>query len=187
MSWDNYFSEMCILVASKSKDRSTQVGCVIVDENNLIQTTGYNGFVRGANDERPDWHERPKKYEVTIHAEGNAVATAANKGISLHGCTAYISLPPCAKCTGLLIQAGITKIKVLPVPKNWKSFSTWDLNFQIAEEILDEAGIPLIFLRRRTNDSTSRTELPIRRLGLYRKIAAKKVWLPRSNRNPKRA
>ncbi len=146
LTWDDYFAEMCLLIAKKSKDRSTKVGCVIIGPSKEIRTTGYNGFVREANDEREDWHTRPKKYKVTCHAEANAVANAARAGTSLLGCTAYISLPPCSNCALLLAQAGIVRIKVLQVPDNWASLTTWKEEFSIAEEILKEAGIPLEFL-----------------------------------------
>lgn len=47
MKWDEYFIKMTMLVASKSKDPSTQVGCVIVGPDNEVRSTGYNGFPRG--------------------------------------------------------------------------------------------------------------------------------------------
>lgn len=46
-SWDNYFIQMAELIASKSKDPSTKVGCVIVGPDNEIRSTGFNGFPRG--------------------------------------------------------------------------------------------------------------------------------------------
>ena len=141
--WDSYFAKMCLIVASKSKDRSTKVGCVIVGPNHEVRSVGYNGFVRGANDEREDWHERPKKYKVTCHAEANAIANAARAGIQLEGCTAYISLPPCSNCALLLVQAGVTNIRVLGVPENWQSLDIWREEFSIAQEILEEAEVPI--------------------------------------------
>jgi dCMP deaminase len=50
MTWDNYFIEMAELIASKSKDPSTQVGCVIVGPDNEIRSTGFNGFPRGVRE-----------------------------------------------------------------------------------------------------------------------------------------
>jgi deoxycytidylate deaminase len=49
-TWDQYFIEMAFLVASKSKDPSTQVGCVIVGPDNEIRSTGFNGFPRGVEE-----------------------------------------------------------------------------------------------------------------------------------------
>jgi dCMP deaminase len=47
MRWDEYFIKMAFLVAEKSKDPSTKVGCVIVGPDNEIRSTGFNGFPRG--------------------------------------------------------------------------------------------------------------------------------------------
>ena len=47
ISWDEYFMGVAILAAKRSKDPNTQVGACIVDKNNVILTTGYNGFPKG--------------------------------------------------------------------------------------------------------------------------------------------
>lgn len=53
MKWDEYFIKMAMLVASKSKDPSTKVGCVIVGPDNEVRSTGFNGFPRGVVEEVP--------------------------------------------------------------------------------------------------------------------------------------
>lgn len=50
MNWNSYFIEMAMLVAKKSKDPSTKVGCVIVGPDNEIRSTGFNGFPRGVQE-----------------------------------------------------------------------------------------------------------------------------------------
>ena len=47
---------------------------------------------------------------ATIHAEMNALIYCAKEGISVKGCTAYVTHFPCLNCTKALIQAGIKKI-----------------------------------------------------------------------------
>ena len=47
--WDIRFLEMAKLVASWSKDPSTQVGSVAV-RNRTVIAQGYNGFPRGVDD-----------------------------------------------------------------------------------------------------------------------------------------
>ena len=42
--WDNRFLVLAKLIGSWSKDPSTKVGAVIVDEDNKIVSLGYNGF-----------------------------------------------------------------------------------------------------------------------------------------------
>ena len=157
LDWDAYFLKMTEVVASKSKDRSSKVGCVIVGPEKEIRSTGYNGFIRGANDNREDWHLRPLKYSVTIHAEANAVANAARSGISLNGCTAYISLPPCSNCALLLAQSGIVEIRIISPPwreykgynsriEPWETQDKWKKEFEISEEIFKEGNISVVYL-----------------------------------------
>lgn len=119
-NWDSYFMEMATLVASKSKDRSTKVGCVIVGPNNEVRSTGYNGFCRGVDDDNDDRHERPEKYLWTEHAERNAIFNAARNGIRMEDCTAYTTMFPCADCARSFIQSGIRRIVTRPIRQNTK-------------------------------------------------------------------
>ena len=92
--------------ALRSKDISTKVGCVIVDENDRIVSTGYNGFVSKC-DESLMTFERPLKYYLTIHAEMNALLYSRR---SLDGCTLYTTHSPCDNCLKHILQAGIRMI-----------------------------------------------------------------------------
>lgn len=92
----------------------TKVGAVIVDPNNQIVSSGYNGTISGAKhctevemtrDEHVDFSN---KYEV--HAEVNAVSNAAKAGKSTDGCVAYVTLTPCWNCAKTLKSAGIDKV-----------------------------------------------------------------------------
>jgi len=113
--WDRFFIEMAAMVATKSKDPSTKVGCVLVGKDNQVLSIGYNGFPRGVmGDDDPNgprW-ERPTKYEYIEHAERNAIFNAARSGISVLGARAYMNWEPtpCADCTRALIQAGVCEI-----------------------------------------------------------------------------
>jgi len=109
-SWDRYFMDIAQLAAVRSKDRSTQVGAVLIRDRNII-STGYNGFPRGVNDNLEERHQRPEKYLWTIHAEENAILNAARLGVSTEGATAYVTpLHPCSGCAKALIQSGITEV-----------------------------------------------------------------------------
>ena len=111
ISWQDYFMGFAHHAASKSKDPSTQVGAVAVGPDGEIRATGYNGLPRGVED-RPERMERPAKYLWTSHAEENLVAHAARVGVSLTGCTVYVTHYPCSRCARSLIQAGVAKINV---------------------------------------------------------------------------
>jgi dCMP deaminase len=134
--WDVYFMDMARLVASKSKDPSTQVGCVIIGLDKEVRSTGFNGIPRNVADS-PYRMQRPEKYEWFCHAEENAIAHAALAGISLKGGTAYSTLHPCNVCTRMLIQAGVDRV-VSPlgeIPERWKP------QFTIAKAMMTEAGV----------------------------------------------
>ena len=51
ISWDEYFMGVALLAARRSKDPNTQVGACIVSEDNIILSTGYNGFPAGCSDD----------------------------------------------------------------------------------------------------------------------------------------
>lgn len=104
-SWDDYFLHIATVVATRSPD-TTQHGCVLVDRRQRIISTGYNGPIRGSNDDAVP-KTRPEKYDWLIHAEDNAVLFAER---DLTGATAYITGFPCAACLRRLIQAGVRRI-----------------------------------------------------------------------------
>jgi dCMP deaminase len=140
MSWDLRFIALAAHIAAWSKDPSTKVGCVVVGPDREIVTTGYNGFPRGVNDD-PKRMERPAKYLWTSHAEENAVAHAARIGVSLKGCTAYVTHCPCSRCARGLIQAGIRRVVF---PNEARGTVGMDAaEFQVATVMFEEAGVAL--------------------------------------------
>lgn len=109
ISWDSYFMSLAFLVAMRSPDSQTQHGCVIVDQDNGIVSTGYNGFLHGAIDgSMPNM--RPHKYQHIIHSEVNAILAAEQK--SLQNCKVYVTGLPCNECLKLLARKGIREIVV---------------------------------------------------------------------------
>jgi dCMP deaminase len=106
ISWNEYFIKIAAQVAQKSKDPSSQVGCVIVTEDNRPISFGYNGFVSQCNEDEMTF-ERPMKYLLTIHAEMNALIFAEK---SVRNCKAYVTHGPCDNCLKHLMQAGIKQI-----------------------------------------------------------------------------
>lgn len=110
-SWTSYFMEITEMVATRSTCDRAFVGCTLVNKDNRIVSTGYNGSVAG----NPHCDEvghvlRDGHCIATIHAEMNAILYCAKEGISVKGATAYITHFPCLNCTKALIQAGIAKI-----------------------------------------------------------------------------
>lgn len=108
LGWDEYFMSVAFLIAMRSPDAQTQHGSVIVNNQNQLVSTGYNGFLQGAIDhDMPNI--RPKKYLHILHSEFNAV-TSANQ--NLKGCKAYVTGPPCNECLKLMAKSGIKLIIV---------------------------------------------------------------------------
>ncbi len=95
--WDSYFISQCFLISQRSIDQHTKVGCVVVDDEHTILSTGYNSPPRGSDDTIIPL-TRPEKYPYMEHAESNAIINAARNGISLKGSTFYITTHPCENC-----------------------------------------------------------------------------------------
>ena len=106
LSWDEYFMQIAHVVSERSPDPSTKHGCVLIDRDKKIVSTGYNGPVSNIDDSLVDW-SRPAKYMWIIHAEENAVLFAKQ---SLRECTAYVTGEPCAACFRRFCQIGVKRV-----------------------------------------------------------------------------
>jgi dCMP deaminase len=113
-SWDEYFKEIVQVTAKRSPCERLQVGCILV-LNNRIVSQGYNGFLPDCKHTSivRDGHE-----QATVHAEQNAIADCAKRGVSCNGCTAYITHYPCIICCRILLASGIKEIKYIHDYKN---------------------------------------------------------------------
>jgi dCMP deaminase len=134
LTWDEYFMATTFLIASRSTCERLNVGCVIVsggEGKNRLIAAGYNGYLPGAphTSRVRDNHE-----QGTVHAEQNAIADAARRGISLSGATAYVTHYPCINCAKVLAAAGI---KVIKYQKDYK-------NDPLVFELLNEAGVAIL-------------------------------------------
>jgi len=144
-NWNKRFMDLSVHVSSWSKDQSTQVGAVIVDDKKTILSIGYNGFPRGCDDEKKERHERPAKYLYTEHAERNAIYNAARNGIKLDETTLYVSsLFPCVDCARAIIQSGIKKIVAT---KPDLEHENWGESFRVSLELFRESDVEIEFYK----------------------------------------
>ena len=146
--WHIRFMEMAELVSGWSKDTSTKVGAVVVGPDREIRSTGYNGVVRGVDDDIPERLERPTKYDFFEQAERNAVYNACLIGASLKGCVIYVTAMPCPDCARAIIQSGIKMVvtkKLPPLDENTPK-GTWRDKVIYSEQMFNEAGVECIFL-----------------------------------------
>ena len=130
------------LIAMKSKDENTHVGAVVVNPNNEIITMGYNGLVRGINDDVPERQEKPEKYFWFEHAERNAIYNAARIGALLVGCKMYTNGIPCVYCARGVIQSGIMEVIV---DREWDSGNEGKCKERAdrGRSMLEEAGVKI--------------------------------------------
>lgn len=140
--WDRFFLDMAAHVATASRDPSTKVGCILVDDRRRLIGMGYNGFPRGVEDWPERYEDRPTKYLMVQHAEANAVLQSPSA--FLEGSTAYVTHPPCANCAGILIQAGIRRV-VTTLPDFDLAVRFKD-SWNAADTMFKEVGIELTFL-----------------------------------------
>ncbi len=137
------FLPVALAVAGLSKDESTKVGAIILDEDCNILATGFNGFPRGVKDTPERYTDKTVKYSLVSHAEANAIAQAARTGARLLGSTMIVtSLYPCSGCAKLIIQAGIKKVYA---PKQGDEINPkWIAEAMISRQMFGEAGVEVI-------------------------------------------
>lgn len=106
------------LAATRSTCRAVAVGAVIVKDRQIL-ATGYNGPPAGLAHCTEQGYcyvgvarcDLDQSYTSRAsHAEANAIATAARKGIAVEGATMYTTLEPCLNCTKLILAAGIVQV-----------------------------------------------------------------------------
>lgn len=133
-NWHERFLTLAEHIAGWSKDPSTKVGAVIVDQQRRIVSTGYNGFPQGAKDSPT--MVRDRKLLRTLHAEANAILFAKR---DLTGCTIYVTHHPCAHCAAMIIQAGITTVKFRITKFGPDDY--WNASMYEAQLMMGEAGV----------------------------------------------
>lgn len=107
--WNKHWMEVALVTSKLSKDPSTQVGAVLVSQDNRQCSIGYNGFARGIDETNEKW-ARPTKYEYVLHAELNSIL---NCPFDKTGCKLYVTLQPCHRCIEMILNSGIVDVYYL--------------------------------------------------------------------------
>lgn len=135
--WDKRFLKLAEHVAGWSRDPSTQVGAVIASANRRIVSVAYNGFPQFVDDADERYLDRDLKYKLIVHAEANALLFANRAPV---GCELFTwPFPPCSRCAGLIIQAGIARV-VAPVLTGERR-ERWASDCELARQMFQEAGV----------------------------------------------
>ena len=118
---DQYFMGIAIAVRERADCRGQKVGALIVVEDRIV-STGYNGtpekMVNCSDGGCVRCENRGKQYPsgtaydlcICVHAEQNAILSAARFGISVQGATLYSTTQPCFGCLKEMLQAKISQI-----------------------------------------------------------------------------
>lgn len=118
-SWDQYFMEVVNAISRRATCNRGRTGCVIVKDHQIL-VTGYVGSAAGDDHCDEVGHMYQKRLNAdgsisehcirTVHAEQNALAQAAKRGVAVDGATVYMKMEPCAVCAKMMINAGIKRI-----------------------------------------------------------------------------
>ena len=137
VEWDHYYMKIARTVATRANCTGAQVGAVLVRDNRII-STGFNGTPQGFVNCRDggcvrcrdralrkagriseltygDLSDSEKHLDlcICVHAEANAVLSAARAGMRTDGSVLYVSYKPCFSCVKELLQAGVTRVVYL--------------------------------------------------------------------------
>lgn len=138
LSWVERMMHLADEVALFSKDPKRKVGCIITNSEMNILATGYNGFPRGLQDTDERLYNQSYKLLAIVHAEANAVSSAARHGVTLRGGIAFVTRPLCCQCASLMVQAGIAAVFYRDADM---SESKWALSTSEALKLLTECQV----------------------------------------------
>ena len=137
--WAERFLQMAELVASWSKDPSTQVGAVITEHNRIV-SLGFNGYPHGISDSAGT-DNRELKLLKTLHAEENAILYAKR---DLKGCEIWVTHFPCPNCAAKIIQTGISAVHCTEQSADF--LSRWGDKIKLSEEMFNQSGVKVDWL-----------------------------------------
>ena len=143
--WDKRFMKLAREISTWSKDPSSKIGAVIVNDERRILATGYNGFPRGIADTEERLNDREQKYPRIVHGEMNALMNALYSGVAVKDATIYVwGLPVCSECTKSVIQSGIKRVVITYpelAPEKWQI--QWK---EMSKPMYDEAEVSVTYL-----------------------------------------
>ena len=147
-----YYMGIAMAVRERADCTGNRVGAIIVVANRIV-ATGYNGTpenmpncseggcLRCAN---RDKYPSGTGYDlcICVHAEQNALLTAARFGIAVQGSTVYSTMRPCFGCTKEMLQAGVREVYyindwVYPDPEKHAEYSRLQGRFPGGIRMLD--------------------------------------------------
>ena len=118
--WKKMWMDLACVLSQASSCPRGRVGAFIIDPRNNPVSAAYNGGPRGAIGSLcgGEFCERSARCIASgtqteigcHHAEQNAIANAAARGIATDGCVMVTSCSPCLACARLIHHAGIKEV-----------------------------------------------------------------------------
>ena len=120
---DDYYMGIAIAARRRANCLGSRVGAVLVLHDRII-STGYNGTPADMLNcdeggcercSRRDRFPSGRGYDlcICVHAEQNALLTAARFGIAVEDAILYTTMRPCFGCMKELLQAGVRQVRYL--------------------------------------------------------------------------
>ena len=120
-SIDEYMMLIAVGVRARANCKGSHIGAVLAREGHIV-STGYNGTPHGTTNCDAGGCDRCSNREqypsgtgydlcICVHAEQNALLSAARFGISVDGSLLYTTWRPCFGCTKEMLQAGVRGVR----------------------------------------------------------------------------
>jgi len=120
LDFREYYMNVTFAVRKRANCKGYKVGAVLVADNRII-STGYNGVPEGMTnclDGGCDRCNQPERFQsgmgydvcICVHAEENALLSAARFGIRVGNSEMYTTVRPCFSCMKEMHQAGIMAV-----------------------------------------------------------------------------
>lgn len=141
-TWNQYFMKIAEITSERSTCLSDKKGAVIVKDNRII-ATGYSGapskvkscYETGVCEKRKLGYGHGEGHHVcrSVHAEANAIISAAKVGVSIDNSIMYCTHKPCESCMKLIINSGIKYV-----------YYENEYDSQMARKLSTESGVQLV-------------------------------------------
>jgi dCMP deaminase len=134
------------LASEESTDTSTKNGALLIDPvDGEVMAGGVNSFAAPAMASDLGNYMRPRKYQVTEHAERAVIYKAAQRGIRTDGLIMVCPWACCSDCARGIVLAGI-KLVVAHKQASDRTPDRWRDEIDVGLEILEDGGVTYYLL-----------------------------------------
>ena len=134
------------LASEESTDTSTKNGALLIDPvDRGVMVTGVNHFAVPDMSSDLRNYVRPRKYQVTEHAERAVIYKAAQRGIRTDGLIMVCPWACCSDCARAIVLAGIPLV-VAHKQASDKTPERWREEVDVGLEILEGGGVTYYLL-----------------------------------------